>query len=53
MLVTTELDELVLLCDRVLVMFRGAVIGELSGEAVSRERILHASACGEIQAVAA
>ena len=33
-LVTTELDELVLLCDRVLVMFRGAVIGELSGEAV-------------------
>ena len=32
-LVTTELDELVLLCDRVLVMFRGAIIGELSGEA--------------------
>ncbi|HEY1862625.1 MAG TPA: sugar ABC transporter ATP-binding protein, partial [Roseiarcus sp.] len=52
-LVTTELDELVLLCDRVLVMFRGAVIGELSGEAVNRERILHASACGEIQAAAA
>ena len=52
-LVTTELDELVLLCDRVLVMFRGAIIGELSGEAVNRERILHASACGEIQAAAA
>ena len=52
-LVTTELDELVLLCDRVLVMFRGAVIGELSGEAVNRERILHAAACGEIQAAAA
>ena len=52
-LVTTELDELVLLCDRVLVMFRGAIIGELSGEAVNRERILHASACGEIRAAAA
>ncbi len=34
-LITAELDELVLLCDRVLVMFRGAVIGELSGEAVN------------------
>ena len=52
-LVTTELDELVLLCDRVLVMFRGAIIGELSGEALNRGRILHASACGEIQAAAA
>jgi ABC-type sugar transport system ATPase subunit len=52
-LVTTELDELVLLCDRVLVMFRGSVIGELSGEAANRERILHASACGEVLAAAA
>ena len=52
-LITAELDELVLLCDRVLVMFRGAVIGELSGEAVNRKRILHASACGEIEAAAA
>jgi ABC-type sugar transport system ATPase subunit len=52
-LVTTELDELVLLCDRVLVMFRGAIIGELSGEAVNRESILHAAACGAIRAIAA
>jgi hypothetical protein len=37
----------------VLVMFRGAIIGELSGEALNRGRILHASACGEIQAAAA
>ena len=28
LLITTELDELVLLCDRVLIMFRGAIIGE-------------------------
>ena len=53
LLVTTELEELVSLCDRVLIMFRGAIIGELSGTAVEREAILHASACGEIRAAAA
>ena len=53
LLVTTELDELVALCDRVLVMFRGAIVGELSGERVQREAIFRASACGEIQAASA
>jgi ABC-type sugar transport system ATPase subunit len=53
LLVTTELDELALLCDRVLVMFRGAIIGELSGEEIRRDNILRASACGEIRAAAA
>jgi ABC-type sugar transport system ATPase subunit len=53
LLVTTELEELVLLCDRVLIMFRGAIIGELAGAAIDRESILRASACGEIQAAAA
>jgi ABC-type sugar transport system ATPase subunit len=48
-LITTELEDLVLLCDRVLVMFRGEMVGELTGAAIERERILHASACGEIQ----
>jgi ABC-type sugar transport system ATPase subunit len=45
-LVTTELDELVSLCDRVLVMFRGAIVAELTGEGIEREAILHASAGG-------
>ena len=53
LLVTTELEELVALCDRVMIMFRGAIIGELVGDAIDRQSILHASACGEIQAVAA
>jgi ABC-type sugar transport system ATPase subunit len=53
LLVTTELDELVALCDRVLIMFRGAIVGELAGDQVIRERILHAAACGEIEAAAA
>ena len=45
-LVTTELEELVSLCDRVLVMFRGAIVAELTGAAIEREAILHASAGG-------
>ena len=36
-LITTELDELVSLCDRVLVMFRGALVAELAGAAIERE----------------
>ena len=48
-LITTELEELVSLCDRVLVMFRGEIVGELSGLEIERETILHASACGEIR----
>jgi ABC-type sugar transport system ATPase subunit len=52
LLVTTELDELVSLCDRVLIMFRGAIVGELSGEAIERRAILQASTTGEIQTAA-
>ncbi|MEP0324711.1 sugar ABC transporter ATP-binding protein [Bauldia litoralis] len=48
-LITTELEELVTLCDRVLVMFRGEIVGALNGQEIERETILHASACGEIQ----
>ncbi len=51
-LITTELEELVSLCDRVLVMFRGEIVGELDGQDIERETILHASACGEIQRTA-
>jgi ABC-type sugar transport system ATPase subunit len=49
-LVTTELEELVLLCDRVLIMFRGTIVGELVGEAIAREAILHAAATGVVSA---
>jgi ABC-type sugar transport system ATPase subunit len=52
LLVTTELDELVSLCDRVMIMFRGAIVGELSGGAIERHTILHASTTGQIRAVA-
>jgi ABC-type sugar transport system ATPase subunit len=46
-LITTELEELVSLCDRVLVMFRGELVTEFSGSDIERAAILHASACGE------
>ena len=46
-LITTELEELVSLCDRVLVMFRGELVAELTGAGIERAAILHASACGE------
>lgn len=46
-LVTTELEELVSLCDRVLVMFRGEFVAELTGDAIERKSILHTAACGE------
>jgi ABC-type sugar transport system ATPase subunit len=52
-LITTELEELVSLCDRVLIMFRGGIIGELTGDRIERETILHASACGRIEELAA
>ena len=52
-LITTELEELVTLCDRVLVMFRGELVTELTGTAIRRESILHAAACGEELAVPA
>jgi ribose transport system ATP-binding protein len=37
---STELDELVHLCDRCLVLYRNAIAGEVSGEALSQDRIL-------------
>ena len=52
-LVTTELEELVSLCDRVLVMFRGEIVTELTGSAIEREAILHAAACGKELVLAA
>ena len=45
-LITAELDELTSLCDRVLVMFRGALVAELKGAEIERVRILHASVSG-------
>jgi ribose transport system ATP-binding protein len=43
LVVSSEPDELPDLCDRVLVMAEGAIVRELSGEALSRSAIVEAS----------
>lgn len=40
--VSSDANELAGLCDRVLVMSRGQVVSEISGEQASEERIIHA-----------
>ena len=47
LLITAEIDELISLCDRVLVMFRGRIVGDFTGPAIERGAILHASVSGE------
>lgn len=52
-LATSELDELVTLCDRVLVMFRGEIVAELTGSALRRDIILQTATSGETMAQSA
>jgi ABC-type sugar transport system ATPase subunit len=40
LLITSDLPEMVTLCDRVAVLRKGRIIGELSGDAITEERIL-------------
>lgn len=47
-LFSAELADIETLCDRVLVMFRGAVVGAFSGPAITRQAILHASVSGRV-----
>jgi ABC-type sugar transport system ATPase subunit len=46
-LVASELDELLSLADRILVLHRGRILLELARSQYSRERILHAAMGGE------
>ena len=41
LMVSSELEEVVAQCDRVLVMFQGRVSGELSGAEITKEGVLH------------
>ena len=49
-LISTELIDIERLCDRALVMFRGAIVDEFEGQAVEREALLAACASGRQQA---
>jgi ABC-type sugar transport system ATPase subunit len=44
LLITSDLDEMLHLSRRVLVMRRGRVVAEFVGSQISREAVLHASA---------
>jgi len=43
---TVDLEELVGIADRILILFRGGIIAELSGAEVTTDRILHLAATG-------
>ena len=44
---STELPELIGLCDRILVLYRGRLVGELSGEGIDNRTLLHLINTGE------
>jgi ribose transport system ATP-binding protein len=44
---STELPELIGLCDRILVLYRGALVGEVAGGAVDSRTLLHLINTGE------
>ncbi len=43
LLISSEIEELIGLCDRILVMRRGEIVEELAREAFDRERLLRAA----------
>ena len=46
LVISSEPEELPDLCDRVLVMAEGRIVGELAGEALTRHGIIAASYAG-------
>jgi ABC-type sugar transport system ATPase subunit len=46
-LVSSELEEVVAECDRVLVMFQGRISGELAGAQITKENVLHLAFGGD------
>jgi ribose transport system ATP-binding protein len=45
---STELPELIGLCDRVLVLYQGRLVGELTGDAIENRTLLHLINTGEM-----
>ena len=44
---STELTELIGLCDRILVLYRGRLVDELSGDGIDNHTLLHLINTGE------
>jgi len=49
LVISSEPEELPDLCDRALVMAEGRIVGELTGEALTRERVIAASYAGVVE----
>ena len=49
LIVSSDVEELPILCDRVIVMANGQFTGELQGNAISKEEILHLSYAEPVQ----
>ena len=49
LVISSEPEELPDLCDRALVMAEGRIVDELTGEALTRERIIAASYAGVVE----
>ena len=47
-LVSSDWEELIALCDRMLVMAEGQITGELSGAEITQERIMHLSSIAHV-----
>jgi ribose transport system ATP-binding protein len=45
---STELPELIGMCDRILVFYRGRLVGEVAGEALDGRTLLHAINTGDV-----
>ena len=43
-MISSEMAEVIGMCDRVLVMKKGTIAGELSGENITQERIMELAA---------
>ncbi len=44
---STELPELIGLCDRILVLYRGRLVGEVAGSSIDNRTLLHLINTGE------
>ncbi|MBL7223922.1 MAG: sugar ABC transporter ATP-binding protein [Candidatus Brocadiae bacterium] len=53
MIISSELPELIGLCDRVLIMADGRIVGEVSGEGMTQEAIMELATSGRSRAVEA
>ena len=45
-MISSEMPELIGMSDRILVMQQGRLVGEISGDEVSQEKILEMASCG-------